>query len=420
MIERVPHFLQDGTIKFELILIIGACTHYNQTMPDLFAEQSQIKQDAIRPLADRLRPRTLREVVGQRHILGNEMLLPRMITADRLTSIIFWGPPGTGKTTLGAVIANETEGEFLSYNASQVGVAEIRNVIDEARDRIRSSGQRTIVFLDEIHRFSKSQQDVLLDSVEQGIVILIGATTENPGYTVNDALVSRSTVFHLEPLASEDIILLLQRAMRDPRGFESLDLNISDEAMEYFANRSDGDARAALTALEIAVLSTASGKITLDIAKQSMQQKSLRYDRSASGHYDHASAFIKSMRASDVNGALYWLACMLESGEDPRFIARRASIFASEDIGLADPRAMEQAAAAWFIVERIGMPECKLTLSQLVIYLSNAPKSREAYDAIVHAVDDVQHRRTVAAPTDHNPELLPKITSVYVPKKDPI
>jgi putative ATPase len=291
-------------------------------------------------------------------------------------------------------------------------------VIDEARNRIRNSGQRTIVFLDEIHRFSKSQQDVLLDSVEQGIVILIGATTENPGYTVNDALVSRSTVFHLKPLDAEDITTLLNRAISDSRGFGSLELSVQVDALVHLAQRADGDARAALNALEIAVLSTPSGDITLEIAKQSMQQKSLRYDRSASGHYDHASAFIKSMRASDVNGALYWLASMLESGEDPRFIARRASIFASEDIGLADPRAMEQAAAAWLIVERIGMPECKLTLSQLVIYLANAPKSRDAYDAIASAVDDVKNRRTVIAPTNHNPEVLPKITATYFSTKE--
>jgi len=382
-------------------------------MPDLFEEQTQKMQDAIRPLADRLRPRHLQDVVGQQHVLGVDMLLPRMISADRLTSIIFWGPPGTGKTTLASVIANETEGEFLSYNAAQVGVAEIRKVIDEARHRIRNSGQRTIVFLDEIHRFSKSQQDVLLDSVEQGIVILIGATTENPGYTVNDALVSRSTVFHLEPLDVDDIKKLLVRATKDPRGFGSLDITVNEDALDYLASRADGDARAGLNALEIAVLSTPSGNITHDIATQSMQQKSLRYDRSASGHYDHASAFIKSMRASDVNGALYWLAAMLESGEDPRFIARRASIFASEDIGLADPRAIEQAAAAWLIVERIGMPECKLTLSQLVIYLSSAPKSRDAYDAIMCAVDDVNNRRTVIAPADHDLESLPKITATY-------
>ncbi|MBC8523457.1 replication-associated recombination protein A [PVC group bacterium] len=382
-------------------------------MPDLFEEQNQKEQDAIRPLADRLRPVELHDVVGQQHILGKNMLLPRMILADRLSSIIFWGPPGSGKTTLAVVIANETKGEFLSYNAAQVGVSQIRTVIEEAKNRIRSSGKRTIVFLDEIHRFSKNQQDVLLDSVEKGIVILIGATTENPGYTVNDALVSRSTVFRLEPIDSNDIKTLLARAQKDFRGFGKLELSICDEAIGYWANKANGDARVALNALEIAVLSTPSGVISLEIAKQSMQQKSLRYDRSASGHYDHASAFIKSMRASDVNSALYWLACMIEAGEDPRFIARRASIFASEDIGLADPRAMEQAASAWLIIERIGMPECKFTLSQLVIYLSTAQKSRAAYDAIIQATDDVHNSRTVVAPSDRDLESLPKITSVY-------
>ncbi|MDP7008026.1 MAG: replication-associated recombination protein A [Phycisphaerales bacterium] len=382
-------------------------------MPDLFAEESKKMEDAIRPLADRMRPQQLSEVVGQQHILGDGMLLPRMISADRLTSIVFWGPPGTGKTTLASVIANETDGEFLARNAAQIGVAEIRTSIEQAKERVRTSRTRTIIFLDEIHRFSKTQQDVLLDSVEQGTVILIGATTENPGYTVNDALVSRSTVFHLEPLDACDIELLINRAIQHPRGFGSVELQIEQEAIHFIAHKSDGDARAALNAIEVAVLSTPSGHITLDIATQSMQQKSLRYDRSASGHYDHASAFIKSMRASDVNGALYWLACMLESGEDPRFIARRASIFASEDIGLADPRAIEQAAAAWQIIERVGMPECKLTLSQLVIYLCQAPKSRNAYDAMIRATDDVKNNRTVVAPTDHNPDALPTITSQY-------
>ena len=386
-------------------------------MPDLFEEQACAKQDAVRPLADRLRPRALKDVVGQRHILARDMLLPRMILADKMTSIIFWGPPGTGKTTLAAVIARETTGTFLFFNAAQVGVAEIRKVISEACERLRDSGQRTIVFLDEIHRFSTSQQDVLLDAVEQGVVILVGTTTENPGYTVNDALVSRSTVFHLKPLETDDIKMLLTRAVDDPRGFGALDLQICDEAVTYWAHRADGDARVALTALEIAVLSTPSGIIDMETAKQSMQQKSLRYDRSASGHYDHASALIKSMRASDVNGALYWLACMLESGEEPRFIARRMSIFASEDIGLADPRAMEQAAAAWAIVERVGMPECKFTLSQLVIFLSRAPKSRAACDAIVQAASDVQTRKTVLAPTDRDPEALPKITTTYFDPK---
>jgi putative ATPase len=384
-------------------------------MPNLFSEDATKQRDSVRPLADRCRPRTLNEVVGQTHILGEHDLLRRMITSDTLTSTLFWGPPGTGKTTLAYVIANETKAHVESFNAALIGVADIRQIIDQARKRIEQSGSRTILFLDEIHRFSRSQQDVLLEAVEQGILILIGATTENPAYTVNNALISRSTVFRLEPLETDEVETVLRHALQDKRGLGLLAIQITDDAIAFWARLADGDARRALNALEIAAGSCNGETITLADAEHSMQKKAVRYDRKGDAHYDHASALIKSVRAGDTNGALYWLACMLEAGEDPRFIARRMSIFASEDIGLADPRALEQAAAAWLVVERVGMPECQLTLSQLVIYLAHAPKSRAAYDAIIKARDDVQHQRTVIAPTDHDPTQLPTITATYYP-----
>jgi len=382
-------------------------------MPSLFSEDIKKQRDAVRPLADRVRPETLRDVVGQKHILAEGCLLPRMIASDTLTSVLFWGPPGTGKTTLAHVIANETKAHFESFNAAMIGVADIRRIIEQAQSRIEQGDGRTMLFLDEIHRFSKSQQDVLLEAVEQGILILIGASTENPAYTVNSALISRSTVFQLEPLSTDEIKTVVQSALQDKRGVGTLHVQITDEAICHWAKSSGGDARRALNALSIAVGSANVTTIDLEVAQQSIQKKTVRYDRLGDCHYDHASALIKSVRIGDVNGALYWLACMLEAGEDPRFICRRMAIFASEDIGLADPRAMEQAASAWSIVERVGYPECQLTISQLVIYLANAPKSRAAYDAIVQAREDVSQQRTVVAPTDHDPDKLPKITTVY-------
>jgi putative ATPase len=382
-------------------------------MPDLFFEEARAQLDLVRPLADRVRPRDLDDIVGQTHIMGKDDLLRRMITGDTLTSIIFWGPPGTGKTTLAYVISNETNGHFESFNAAMVGVADIRSIIEQARTRIEQNEGRTYLFLDEIHRFSRSQQDVLLEAVEQGIVILIGATTENPAYSVNNSLISRSTLFQLEPLSETEVTEVLHRAIVDKKGLGSLQLQVSEEAISHWASHADGDARRALNALEIAAGSSTTEEIDLEVAQQSMQKKAVRYDRHGDGHFDHASALIKSVRASDTNGALYWLACMLEASEDPRFIARRMSIFASEDIGLADPRALEQAAAAWAIVERVGMPECQLALSQLVIYLSNAPKSRDACDAIAQARADVRNCKTVIAPSDHDPESLPKIQAKY-------
>ncbi len=371
---------------------------YNRSMPDLFHEQATGRREAVRPLADRMRPRSLSEFVGQEAIIGPDSLLRRMMAADRIPSVILWGPPGTGKTALAAVIASETQWHFESHNAAMIGVADIRRIIDDGLDRIDTAGRRTLLFLDEIHRFHRGQQDVLLDAVERGILTLIGATTENPAFTVNSALVSRSTVFRLEPLCEQDILSLLHRALTEPRGLGSLNLRVSDDALNHWASLSDGDARAALNALEVAALSAGESVIDLGVAEASMQRKAVRYDAHGHGHYDCASALIKSIRGSDPDAAIYWLACMLAGGEDPRFIARRLSILASEDIGLAEPRAMEQAAAAWHITERVGMPECQFAISQLTIFLANAPKSNAAAQAIWDAMEDVEHQRTVPVP----------------------
>jgi putative ATPase len=373
---------------------------------DLFAESRKKNLSRVAPLAARMRPRTLDEFVGQSHFLAPGKLLRRMLEADRLTSIIFYGPPGTGKTTLAGLIAIYTQSDFVEVNAAAVGVKEVRAILDAAKERLGAGGKRTVLFLDEIHRFNRAQQDILLSDVEAGLILLVGATTENPFFAVNSPLVSRSQIFQFAALSEDDIRSLIRRAISDKeRGFGNLKFEISDAAVDLWATKSDGDARRGLMALEVAVLSqqaedksAATIKIDLDVAEQSIQRKAIVYDGTGDEHYDAASALIKSMRGSDPDAAVYWLARMLEAGEDPRFIARRIAILASEDIGNADPRAISVAAAAFDIVEKIGMPEAQLTLSQAVIYMATAPKSNASALAIWSAASDVKEGRTLPVP----------------------
>ena len=366
----------------------------------------------VAPLAVRMRPRNLDEFVGQQHFLGPGKLLRRMLEADRLTSVIFYGPPGTGKTTLAQLIATYTKSHFEQVNAAAVGVKEVRAILEAARERLGNSGKRTVLFLDEIHRFNRAQQDILLPDVEAGYVLLIGATTENPFFAINSPLVSRSQIFQFAPISEDDIRVLIRRAIADEKhGFGKLPIQIDPEAIDLWATMSDGDARRALMALEVAVLSLRAEEnaasdpgsscplhITLDVAEQSIQRKAIVYDGTGDEHYDAASALIKSMRGSDPDAAVYWVARMLEAGEDPRFIARRIAILASEDIGNADPRALLVAAAAYDVVEKIGMPEAQLTLSQAAIYMATAPKSNASATAIWTAMSDVREGRTIPVP----------------------
>jgi putative ATPase len=373
---------------------------------DLFRDVRQKNLDRVAPLAVRMRPRSLDEFVGQQHFLGPGKLLRRMLEADRLTSVIFYGPPGTGKTTLASLIATYTKSHFEQVNAAAVGVKEVRTILESAKERLANGGQRTVLFLDEIHRFNRAQQDILLPDVEAGLVLLVGATTENPFFAVNSPLISRSQIFQFSPISEDDIRALIRRAIADAeRGFGKIPIQIDDEAVNLWATKSDGDARRALMALEVAVLSLMKEHgnserihITLDVAEQSIQRKAIVYDGTGDEHYDAASALIKSMRGSDPDAAVYWVARMLEAGEDPRFIARRIAILASEDIGNADPRAISVAAAAFDIVEKIGMPEAQITLSQAAIYMATAPKSNASYMAINKAMSDVREGRTLPVP----------------------
>jgi putative ATPase len=344
------------------------------------------------PLATRMRPTTLDEFVGQQHILAPGKLLWRAIQADRISSIILYGPTGTGKTTLATVIANATKSRFERLSGVESNVADIRRVIAGAANRLANTGQRTILFIDEIHRFNKAQQDVLLPDVESGTVRLIGATTHNPFFYVNSPLVSRSQIFQLQPLAPADIQTLLRRAAEREK------YKVNDDAVEFLSTACDGDARKALNALEIGALTSPGAKITKSVAEESIQKKSVVYDADEDGHYDTISAFIKSMRGSDANAALYWLAKMVVAGEDPRFIARRICILASEDIGLADPQALVVAVAAHHAVEFIGWPEGELVLAEATVYCATAPKSNASAKGIWSAKADIEQGRTLPVP----------------------
>jgi putative ATPase len=368
---------------------------------NLFQDVHQANLRQAQPLAARMRPRTVDEFVGQEHFFGPGKLLRRMLDADRLSSLIFYGPPGTGKTALAHVIAQQTRCHFRQLNAVAAGIKEVRELLQEARTELEETGQRTILFVDELHRFNRAQQDVLLPDVEEGRIILIGATTQNPFFAINSPLLSRSQIFTFEPLTREEVKSLIQRALADrDRGLGTIAVNLNPDALEFLAELSDGDARRALTALEIGVLSAPQQPVdfTLEVAQDSIQRKILDYDATGDAHYDLASAFIKSMRGSDPDAAIYWLARMLEAGEDPRFIARRIIICASEDVGNADPQALVVAAAALQASEFVGLPECQLSLAQAVTYIATAPKSNASTMAISKAREDVRSGRTLPVP----------------------
>ncbi|AVM68170.1 replication-associated recombination protein RarA [Lachnospiraceae bacterium oral taxon 500] len=363
---------------------------------DLFDYMKAAALEKEAPLAVRMRPKTLEDVVGQEHILAKDKLLYRAIKADRIRSIIFYGPPGTGKTTLAMVIAGTTRSGFLQMNATVAGKKDIMEVVDQAKHELSFSGRRTILFIDEIHRFNKAQQDALLPYVEDGTVILIGATTENPYFEVNKALVSRSQIFLLEKLKAPDIEKLLCRAVSEDARLAEQKVMLTDEAARFLAEMADGDARTALNALELGAMTTAAddhGRIIIDlaVAEECIQRRAIRYDKDGDEHYDIISAFIKSMRGSDADAAVYYLARMLYAGEDPKFIVRRVIICAAEDVGNADPRALEVAVAAARAVEFVGMPEARIILSQAVCYVAAAPKSNAAYLAVDQALQDVKN-----------------------------
>jgi len=373
----------------------------NKASMSLFNKHENLKD----PLAYRMAPKTLEEHTGQEHILGKGKLLRRAIEADRITSLILYGPPGTGKTALAQVIANKTNAHFEWLNAATVGLDELRRVIKKARTE-KKAGIKTILFLDEIHRFNKLQQDALLPDVEEGNITLIAATVENPFFYVNSALLSRSQVFELKPLLTEDVLKILHRALSDKeRGLGNFNISAERGSLEHIAKMSDGDARKALSALEIAALTTEpdeNGKITItkEIAEESIQKKAVVYDKKGDQHYDTISAFIKSMRGSDPDAAIYYLAKMLYAGEDPRFIARRVVICAAEDVGLKDPMALVLATSALRAIEFVGMPEARIPLAEAVIYIANAPKGNAAYVAIDEAMKDIAEEETMEVP-DH-------------------
>ena len=371
---------------------------------DLFDYARNLNNKKESPLASRLRPKTLDEIVGQEHIIGKDKLLYRAIKADKLSSVIFYGPPGTGKTTLAKVIANTTSAEFKQLNATVAGKKDMEEVISKAKDNLAMSGKKTILFVDEIHRFNKGQQDYLLPFVEDGTVILVGATTENPYFEVNTALISRSIIFELHPLSVDDIKKLIYRAVEDKEyGMGVYNGHIDDDAAEFLAQIANGDARTALNAIELGILTTdpdEKGKIniTLQVAEQCIQKRALRYDKSGDNHYDTISAFIKSMRGSDPDAAVYYLAKMLYAGESVDFIARRIMICAAEDVGLANPQALVVATAAADAVHKIGMPEAQIILSEAVIYVATSPKSNSAVNAIFSANETVKNTVTAKVP----------------------
>jgi putative ATPase len=367
------------------------------------SEAKQLAQHA--PLAVRLRPETLDDFVGQEHFAGEDKLLRRMIEAGNITSLIFYGPPGTGKTTLARIVAGSINAKFHYLSAPAASVKDVREIIAEAKDRLITSGAKTLLFIDEIHRFNRAQQDVLLDDVENGIITLIGATTENPFFSINSPLISRSTVFAFEALSKDDILIVLDRALTDSeKGLGEMKIEVEQKAVEFLAEICDGDARKALTALEVAVLSQARGKkkakikLTLDIAKESVQKKAIQYDGTGDTHYDLASALQKSMRGSDPDATVYWLARMIVGGEDLRFIARRIAVCAAEDVGNADPMATILAASALQVAEFVGFPEAQLPLAQAAIYIACAPKSNACANAVWKASSDVQSGRTIPVP----------------------
>ena len=367
----------------------------------LFEASESANRRRAQPLAARMRPATLDEFVGQQHFLGEGKLLRRLLAADRLGSVIFYGPPGTGKTTLAHLLATASRSKFVQLSAVTSGVKELREVLEAARDRLSANGNKTLLFIDEIHRFNKAQQDVLLPDVEDGVVTLVGATTQNPFFAINSALVSRSRVFQFESLSKDDITTLIRRTLVDrDRGLGHYEVHLHEDALEFLAEVSDGDARRALGALEVGVLSTTERPIefTRALAEESVQPKAIEYDRTGDAHYDSISALIKSVRGSDPDAAIYWLARMLEAGEDVRYLARRIVIFASEDVGNADPHALPLAIAAMQACEFVGLPECQLNLAQAVTYMACAPKSNASTLAVSEARKDVREGRLLPVP----------------------